>query len=72
VNAFIRPVVALLTLPITVITLGLFSLVVNALMLYVVSWIVPGVDTVGFFRAMLAALIISVVTSLFSRAIDKD
>jgi len=72
VNALIRPVVALLTLPITVVTLGLFSLVVNALMLYVVSWIVPGVDTVGFLRTMLAALIISAVTSLFSRAIDKD
>lgn len=71
VNAFIRPVVALLTLPITVVTLGLFALVVNALMLYVVSWIVPGVDTVGFFRTMLAAVIISAVTSLISRAIDK-
>lgn len=72
VNALVKPVVKLLTLPITVLTLGLFSLVVNALMLYIVSWIVPGVDTVGFFRTVLAAIIISVVTSLISKAIDKD
>lgn len=72
VNAFVRPVVKLLTLPITIITLGLFSLVVNALMIYVVSWIVPGVDTVGFLPTVLAAFIISIVTSLFSKAIDKD
>ena len=40
VNAIVRPIVTLLTLPITVITLGLFLLVVNALMLYLVSWLV--------------------------------
>lgn len=72
VNAFIRPVVSLLALPVTVLTLGLFALVVNALMIYIVSWVVPGVETVGFFRTVLAALIISIVTALFSRALEKD
>jgi putative membrane protein len=72
VNAFVRPVVKLLSLPITILTLGLFALVVNAAMIYLVAWIVPGVDTTGFFATVIAALIISAATSLFTRLIDKD
>ena len=72
VNAFVRPVVKILSLPITVLTLGLFALVVNALMIYLVAWIVPGVDTTGFLPTMIAAVIISAVTSLFTAAIDRD
>lgn len=72
VNAFVRPVVALLALPVTILTLGLFALVVNALMIYLVSWVVPGVETVGFFRTVVAAVIISVATSIVSRVIQKD
>lgn len=72
VNAFVRPVVKLLSLPITIVTLGLFALVVNALMIYLVAWIVPGVEVTGFFQTVLAAIVISAVTSLFTAAIDKD
>lgn len=72
VNAFIRPVVKLLSLPITILTLGLFALVVNAAMIYLVAWIVPGVHTTGFFATIIAAIIISAVTSLFTGLIDKD
>ena len=72
VNTFIRPIVKLLTLPINLITLGLFSLVVNTLMLYLVTWVVPGLETVGFLRTMLAALIISIITSVTSWVIDRD
>lgn len=72
VNAFVRPVVKILSLPITILTLGLFALVVNALMIYLVAWIVPGVDTTGFLPTMIAAVIISAVTSLFTAAIDRD
>lgn len=50
VNAFVRPVVTLLTLPITILTLGLFLLVVNALMLYVVSWLVHAFVHSGAFH----------------------
>jgi hypothetical protein len=53
-------------------TLGLFALVVNALMIYLVAWIVPGVETTGFFQTIVAAIIISVVTAFFSAAIDKS
>lgn len=72
VNAFVRPVVKILSLPITILTLGLFALVVNAAMIYLVAWVVPGVDTTGFLPTIVAAIIISVVTSLFTRLIDKD
>lgn len=72
VNAVIKPVVSVLTFPVTIITLGLFALVVNALMLYLVGWIVPGVEMVGFWQTLVAALIISIITSLLNKAADKD
>ncbi len=72
VNAFVRPVAGLLSLPITILTLGLFALVLNALMIYLVAWVVPGVEVTGFLQTLLAALIISVVGSFFSAAIDKE
>lgn len=71
VNALIKPVVHLLSLPITIVTLGLFSLVINALMLLLAEAIV-GVDSPGFWPTLLAALVISVVTSVFTRLIDSD
>lgn len=70
-NALVRPVIGFLSLPITVLTLGLFALVLNALMLYLVAWVVPGVETTGFIQTMIAAVVISLVTAFFSAAIDK-
>ncbi len=71
-NAFVRPVLGFLSLPITVLTLGLFALVLNALMLYIVAWLVPGVEITGFFQTLIAAVLISVVSTFFSSAIDRD
>lgn len=72
VNLIIKPLVKLLTLPVTIFTLGLFGLVINMLMLYIVSWIVPGVGTVGILQTFLAALIISIVTSVLTWILEKD
>lgn len=72
VNTFVKPVVSLLALPVTILSLGLFSLVINAFMLYLVDWIVPGVSTVGFWRTVLAAIIIAVVTSVLNGLIERD
>ena len=58
VNAIVRPVLFLLTLPITVITLGLFLLVVNAAMLGLVALLLPGFAIDGFWAAVLGALIV--------------
>jgi putative membrane protein len=60
INAFIRPVLVVLTLPITVVTLGLFLLVINAGMVALVAWILPGFHVAGFWSALLGGLIISI------------
>ncbi len=62
VNAFVRPLVILLTLPFTVVTLGLFLLVVNAAMLGLVAALLPGMQIVGFWDAVWGAFIVSLVS----------
>ncbi len=71
VNAIIRPVVVLLTLPINVVTLGLFTLVINGMMLWLTSAVVKGFDIHGFGSAILAALVLSIV-SFFASLLIKD
>ncbi|MEJ2600485.1 MAG: phage holin family protein [Anaerolineales bacterium] len=71
VNALVRPIVKLLTLPITLITLGLFTLVVNALMLILTIWISGSLSLGGgilqnFVIAIVAAIIISVISIILS------
>jgi len=66
VNAVVRPVLVLLTLPITVVTLGLFLLVINAAMLGLVALLLPGLAIDGFFAALLGSIIVSLVSWLAS------
>lgn len=58
VNAIIRPVVIILTLPFTIITLGLFLLVVNGAMLGLVSWMLGGFEVHGFWAAVFGAIVV--------------
>lgn len=58
-NAFLRPIIILLTLPVTVMTLGLFTLVINALIFYLAAHLVPGFHVTGFGAAFIAALLFS-------------
>ena len=62
VNALVRPIVLLLTLPITVVTLGLFIIVVNALMFWLVTWITPNFKVSGFGPALIGAIIMMIVS----------
>ncbi len=71
VNAFVRPLAFILTLPLTVLTLGLFLLVLNAGMVALVAWIVPGFEISGFWTAVGAALIVSLVSWAASSAIGS-
>jgi putative membrane protein len=75
VNAVIRPLIFLLSLPLTLITLGLFTFVINAFMLLLTSWIAQGMGlgfrVDGFLPALLGALIISVVSFVLSRVLSK-
>ncbi len=65
-NAIIRPVMLLFTLPINLLTLGLFTFVVSGTMIKLTSLVVDGMSISGFWTAVLAALIISVINSVLS------
>ena len=66
INVYLRPIVVLLTLPINLLSLGLFTLVINAAMLKLVSWLVPSVHVEGFWTAVGGALVISIVSTLLN------
>jgi putative membrane protein len=66
-NAIVRPVLFVLTLPITVVTLGLFLLILNAIMLELTAWLVPGFDIDGFGWAIVGALVLSVISLVTDR-----
>ena len=72
VNAVIRPLAFILTLPLTILTLGLFLLVLNAGMVALVAWLVPGFHVSGFWTAVGAALIVSLVSWAASSAIGSS
>jgi len=67
VNAVIRPILILLTLPLTFLTLGLFLLVINGLMLWLVASLVGGFHVNGFWGAVLGSILISLVSWILSR-----
>jgi putative membrane protein len=70
VNALIRPLIVVLTLPAIVLTLGLFALVVNAFMLYLVTVFYPQFQVSSFWQALLAVLVVWVVNYLFTDIIE--
>lgn len=77
INISVKPVMQVLSLPITVITLGIFYLVVNTLMLYVAAWLANGIFQVGidiatFGSAFVASIVISIVSSLMNALVGKD
>lgn len=72
VNALVRPLLVILTLPLTVVTLGLFLLVINALMLWLASSILPGFSIATFFAAVYGALILWVVGLLTNWIIKTE
>ncbi len=65
-NAVLRPIIILLTLPVTLITLGLFTLVINGLMFYTAAQMVPGFHVTGFGSAFFAALLFSLFSFILN------
>ena len=61
-NAFFRPILIILTLPINILTLGLFTFVINALLLKMASGVISGFDVQGFWAAVFGSVIISVIS----------
>ena len=62
VNALIKPILHIIALPITILTLGLFAFVINALMVLLVSWIVPGFSIANFWIAVIFSLVLSLIS----------
>ena len=71
-NAFLRPVVLILTLPLNILTLGLFTLVVNGIMVLLAGDVVRGFEVQGFFSAVFAALIMGCVSFLLNLFISDS
>ena len=75
-NAFVRPILTVLTFPITVLTLGLFLLVINALMLMLTGWIADkgdlGFHVEGFWPALWGGIVITLVTGFINILVDDD
>ena len=69
VNAVIRPVLLVLTLPLNILTLGLFTFVINAAMLYIVSWVTL-LRLEGFWATFLGAIVLSVVSAILTRVVE--
>ena len=69
INAFVRPVLVLLTLPFTIVTLGLFLLFLNAAMLNLAGWFVDGFEVVGIWSAVFGAVVVSLASGLCSNFI---
>lgn len=71
-NAFFKPFLLLLTLPINLLSLGFFTLVINGFLLWVVSGLVSGFEITSFWKAFWAALLISIVSALINLLIHKE
>ncbi len=70
-NAFFRPILILLTLPLNLLSLGLFTFVINAFLLKLASGVIPGFEVHGFWTALFGALIITLVSSLLNALTRK-
>ena len=71
-NASLKPLLIIFTIPVTVITLGLFLIVINAIVVITADWLVDGFEVRGFLWAVIFSLVLSVVTSIFEGINRKD
>jgi putative membrane protein len=71
-NMIIKPILSILSLPITIITLGLFSFVVNALIILLADYLMTSMTVDGFWWALLFSILLSLVTSAFSTIFESD
>lgn len=77
IDISIKPLLQILSLPVTVLTLGLFYIVVNTLLLYIAAWLANGIFQVGFYIdgfgwAFLASIVISIVSALLNSLLGSD
>jgi putative membrane protein len=71
VNALVRPILIILTLPFTLLTFGLFLFVINALMLWLVGFITPGFVVTGFLPALLGSIVLTLVATVLGQLVTN-
>lgn len=71
VNAIVKPILVLLTLPLTIVTLGLFLFVINALTIWLAGALTPGFDVDGFVPALLGSIVLTLVASVINFVADR-
>lgn len=71
-NVLVRPILVILTIPITVFTLGLFLLVINALIIMLAGWLLPNFYVDGFWWALLFSVILAIINSILEKAIFQE
>lgn len=64
-NVLLKPILVILTIPITIVTLGLFLLVINTVLVMLASWLIPGFTVDGFWWALVFSVVLSIVNSVF-------
>ena len=72
INAFVRPILVVLTLPVTVLTLGLFLLILNAAMLNLAGWFVDGFHVDGVWSSIFGAIVVSIISHVCANLIGSD
>lgn len=68
VNVFVRPIFVIITIPVTVFTLGLFIFIINAILFGLVAYLVPGFEVNGFFPALLGSIMLSIISIFINSA----
>lgn len=71
-NAIVKPLLVILTIPITILTLGIFLIVINALIILATDYLVDGFYVKSFWWAILFSVILSVITSVFEKLVKKE
>ncbi|KFC22702.1 phage holin family protein [Epilithonimonas ginsengisoli] len=71
-NLIVRPILSILSLPITILTLGLFSFVINALIILLADYLMDSMEVAGFWWALLFSILLSLVTSAFSTIFESN
>lgn len=71
-NFIVKPILIILTLPITVFTFGLFLLVINVIIIYLAGWLVPGFEVEGFFWVLIFSVLLAIARSILFNLLDKE
>ena len=70
INIILKPILIILTLPVTIVSLGLFLLVINALMIMLTAWLVPGFEVNNFWWALLFSIVLTIINWILNQLVD--